>query len=88
MEFQNQSRGGTTGLTTRVSPVAGLTTSVYGMPSTYFQWSSETLSGNNRLGAKLPWRNEADTTMMKGTSTMARKLRRNACASTLRMSRR
>ena len=84
IEFQNQNSGGVVGLIRRVSPVAGLTTSWYGMPNTYFQWSRLTLSGIKRLGAKLPWRKEADTTITNGTNIKTRKQIMNACAMVLR----
>src|SRR4029077_3371653 len=41
------------------------------MPRTYFQCSKLTLSGSNPLGAKLPLRKEAETTMRYGTRTNA-----------------
>ena len=37
IEFQNQRKGGVSALTIRVWPVAGLTTSWYGIPRTNFQ---------------------------------------------------
>src|SRR5215813_12184802 len=55
------------------------------MPKTYFQWSRLTLSGIKRLGAKLPWRKEADTTMTNGTNIKTRKQIMNACAMVLRI---
>src|ERR1700751_6479246 len=85
IEFQNHSNGGVSALTTRVWPVAGLTTSSYGIPRTYFQCSRLTLSGSRPFGAKLPRRREAETTITYGTRTRISRPISNACEITNRL---
>src|ERR1700758_4202204 len=81
-EFRNQCRGATAGLIILVSPVAAFESSRKGIPKTYFQWSNVHWSrfSQSVLGGKLPFRNDANTTIANGIRINAHEAMSAECA--------
>src|SRR6201987_36029 len=81
-ELRNQCRGATVGLTILVSPVVAFKTSRKGIPRTYFQWSNVHWSrfSHSVLGGKLPFRNDANTTIANGIRFNAHETMSTECA--------